>query len=70
MGNPTIIYGHGLNTFWKCIDCGNETEFEEEWSVEIIQNTTDKTQEINLIESLNLKCKRCGSTNIKEIRVD
>jgi len=70
MGNPTILFRKSLNRFWKCQDCGNTEEFEEDWFVEIIQDTKDRSQEINLVESLNLKCKKCGSTNIKEVEVN
>jgi len=67
MGNPTLLFRKNLKRFWICQDCGNKEEFEEKWFVEIIQDINDKSQEINLVESLNLKCKKCGSTNIKEM---
>lgn len=69
MGNPTILFQKNRNRFWICKDCGNKEEFEEEWFVEIIQDMNDMSQEINLVESSNLKCKKCKSVNIKEIEV-
>lgn len=70
MGNPTVLFRKNLNRIWKCNDCGNREEFIEEWVVEIIQDTKDKSQEINLVESINIKCKKCDSPNVEEVEVN
>ncbi len=68
MGASTILFRRDMESLWRCQECGNVEEFEEEWFVDIVQDLKEKSQEINLIESINLRCKRCGSTNIAEIR--
>ncbi len=64
MGNPAVMLlkNQGL---WKCNDCKNTEEFEEDWLVEIIQNAKDKTQTVELVESENIRCKKCGSCDVK-----
>lgn len=55
---------------WKCENCGNMREFDEDWNVEIIQDINDKSQEINLVQSENIRCKKCGSQDVEEVEVD
>lgn len=66
MGNPTILVRENLKQMWKCKNCGNMREFDEDWNVEITQDMNDKSQEINLVQSENIRCKKCDSHNIEE----
>lgn len=69
MGNPNVLYRENLSSLWKCKDCGNIEEFEEDWLVEIIQYAKNKDQEINLIESENIRCKKCGSHAVEGVEI-
>jgi phage FluMu protein Com len=69
MGNPTILSRKDLKFIWRCKDCNNTYSFEEEWAVEIIQDLKNREQEINLAESINIRCKECNSYNIEEIEI-
>jgi DNA-directed RNA polymerase subunit RPC12/RpoP len=69
MGDPTILFRKNLNRLWKCKDCGSMSEFDEDWKIEVIQDMSNKSQEINLLQSENIRCKKCGSYDVEEIEV-
>ncbi|MCD6092634.1 MAG: hypothetical protein J7J38_01270 [Candidatus Aenigmarchaeota archaeon] len=69
MGNPTILFRKNLKQMWRCKNCGNMEEFKEDWAIEIMQDLNDKSQEINLVQSENIRCKKCGSHDVEEVRI-
>lgn len=67
MGNPTFLHIKNQNFLWKCRDCSNVEEFEEDWHIEITQDFNHMSQEYHLVESESIRCKKCGSYKIKEV---
>jgi hypothetical protein len=67
MGNPMFLLRKNQNFLWKCRDCDNVEEFEEDWHIEIIQDFNHMNQEYYLVESENIRCKKCSSYKIEEV---
>lgn len=70
MGNPAITELKKFVSLYKCKACGNTDEFLEEWLVEIIQNAKNKTQTVELVESENIRCKKCGSFDLVDAEAE
>jgi len=68
MGNPLIMRREHVDVLWRCTQCHNQKEFEEEWGVEINQDVSDMSQDYSLIFSENIRCKTCGSKDVEELK--
>lgn len=68
MGNPTILKKEQVDVLWRCTQCCNQKEFNEEWSVEINQDVTDNSIEYLLKDSSFICCRRCGSRCVEEVK--
>lgn len=69
MGNPTVMKIENLKQMWKCNDCSNTDEFEEDWSVEIVQDINKRARWFELAESMDIRCKKCKSYDVEEVEV-
>ncbi|MEA3255450.1 MAG: hypothetical protein U9Q22_06410 [Candidatus Altiarchaeota archaeon] len=54
---------------WRCMNCGNTLEFRELWCVGITQRVGEKKRETHLIDTINLRCSRCGSFEVEETEI-
>lgn len=66
MGNPTVLYRKKQSALWRCKNCCNFKEFEEDWKIEINQDINHMSQEYQLVVSENIRCKICGSYEVEE----
>jgi hypothetical protein len=67
MGNPLIMRREHVDVLWRCTQCHNQKEFEEEWGVEINQDVSDDSIEYLLKQSTHLSCRCCGSRCVEEV---